>query len=98
MKKKEKGLQSLLTSTEVRIVSVREQIKELDQLILSSDEKIREIRIKDSIHDEDTKTTDKKNELEEKRKNIDALKQVVENYAKDLGDLKNISNWGKVIY
>ncbi|GIY24903.1 uncharacterized protein CEXT_588401 [Caerostris extrusa] len=94
VKKKEKDLKARLTSTEVSIVSVKEQIKELDELILSSPDKLStEIkRIKDSIHEEDLKIRDKENELKEKRKNIDVLKQVVENNSKDLEDLENISN------
>ncbi|XP_055950145.1 tax1-binding protein 1 homolog [Argiope bruennichi] len=92
-KKKENDLQTLITKADVNIVSTKEQIKELEELILTSPEKIStEIKkLKDSIREEEMKIREKEAELKDKKKSLDNLKQILENDAKDLEELKNIN-------
>ncbi|GBN19532.1 hypothetical protein AVEN_10004-1 [Araneus ventricosus] len=92
-KKKENDLQTLLTTADVNIVSTKEQIKELEELILTSPDKMStEIKkLKDSICEEEVKIKEKEMKMKDKKKNLDALKHILEGNAKDLEEVKNIN-------
>ncbi|GFX37170.1 uncharacterized protein TNCV_199211 [Trichonephila clavipes] len=90
VKKKEIDLQTRITDIAVNIASTKELINELEQLILSSPEKIsKDIQdMKELIHKEDMKVKEKENELKEKKKRYEALDLAIENNSKDLQSIQ----------
>ncbi|GFU40888.1 uncharacterized protein NPIL_483811 [Nephila pilipes] len=94
VKKKEIDLQTRITDIAVNIASTKELINELDQLILTSPEKIsKEIQdMKELIRKEDIKVKEKENEMKDKKKKLEALAIVRENNAKDLQVLQDMKS------
>lgn len=92
VKKKEINLQTQITDIAVNITSTKELINELDQLILTSPEKIsKDIQdMKELIRKEDIRVKEKENELKEKKKKLEALILVEENNSKDLQIIQDI--------
>ncbi|KAG8200096.1 hypothetical protein JTE90_001952 [Oedothorax gibbosus] len=94
IKKKEKDLSEKISTLEVNVLSLKEQINEIEQLILPSPERLStELqRTKDVIKNEDIKIREKVLQLKETKKSLDVANQTCEQSTKITEVLRDIKS------